>query len=206
MADNSLQTGSDSIATDDVTTLNGAASSGVKVPRSKVGFGDDGSYRDASSAFPLPVVQSWGSAGRTSKAIVAAFTSTAAAETAISFQVSSAGGALSAAAASYTVTTGKTLRLQTLHATLRAGGTTPAASLGTLKMKVGGNQQLQALLVAAPTSATASPAAFVGTPLHFPDGLDLPGGSVLSFTLTLSAYTALTNTPIIDLSAVGFEY
>lgn len=55
MADNSAQTGADTIATDDVTTLNGGASSGVKVQRVKVAFGDDGTARDASTAFPLPV-------------------------------------------------------------------------------------------------------------------------------------------------------
>lgn len=55
MADNSAQNATDTIATDDVTSLNGSASSGVKVQRMKVGFGDDNSYRDASAAFPLPV-------------------------------------------------------------------------------------------------------------------------------------------------------
>ena len=56
MADNSAQTGNDSIATDEVTTLNGAASTLVKVQRTKVTFGDDGTSRDVSAAFPLPVV------------------------------------------------------------------------------------------------------------------------------------------------------
>lgn len=58
MADNTPQSGTDTIATDDVTTLNGAASSGVKVQRVKVAFGDDGAARDASAVFPLPVA--WG--------------------------------------------------------------------------------------------------------------------------------------------------
>ena len=58
MADNTTLntgTGGDVIATDDVTTLNGAASSAVKVQRVKVGFGDDATYRDTSTAFPLPI-------------------------------------------------------------------------------------------------------------------------------------------------------
>lgn len=54
MADNTVQTGADTVATDDVATLNGAASTGVKVVRDKVGFGDDGTYRDASYSFPFP--------------------------------------------------------------------------------------------------------------------------------------------------------
>jgi hypothetical protein len=55
MADNSTQTGNDTIASDEVATLNGSGSTGVKVQRVKVAFGDDGDSRDASAAFPLPV-------------------------------------------------------------------------------------------------------------------------------------------------------
>lgn len=57
MTDNTLQDGSDTIATDDVTTLNGSASTGIKVQRFKAGYGDDGSHRDVSPAFPLPTRQ-----------------------------------------------------------------------------------------------------------------------------------------------------
>lgn len=55
MADNTAQNGTATIAADDVTTLNGGASSGVLVQRVKAGFGDDGTHRDASDAFPFPV-------------------------------------------------------------------------------------------------------------------------------------------------------
>ncbi len=54
MADNTIQNGTDSIATDDVTTLNGGASTGVKVQRVKNTYGDDGTSRDVSHAFPMP--------------------------------------------------------------------------------------------------------------------------------------------------------
>jgi hypothetical protein len=78
IADNSAQTGADTIATDDVTTLNGGASSGVKVQRVKVGYGDDASYRDASSAFPLPVNLAASAAGaaQTSQALTASAAAT----------------------------------------------------------------------------------------------------------------------------------
>lgn len=56
MADNSSQTGTDSIATDDLATINGGASSGVKVQRVKPGYGVDGDFRDVSSTYPLPTV------------------------------------------------------------------------------------------------------------------------------------------------------
>lgn len=45
----------DTIATDDVTTLNGSPSSGIKVQRIKVGYGSDGSYVDVDGSNALPV-------------------------------------------------------------------------------------------------------------------------------------------------------
>jgi hypothetical protein len=59
VADNTLQGGQDSIATDDLVTLNGAsvAGTGVKAQRVKIGFGDDSDLRDVSTAFPLPIVE-----------------------------------------------------------------------------------------------------------------------------------------------------
>ena len=57
MADNTTLntgTGGDVIATDDLTTLNGGAVSGVKVQRVKAGYGVDGTLVDVSAAFPLP--------------------------------------------------------------------------------------------------------------------------------------------------------
>lgn len=58
MADNTaINTGNggDTIATDDLSTLNGATSSGVKVQRMKAGFGGDGDLTDVSDSKPLPV-------------------------------------------------------------------------------------------------------------------------------------------------------
>ena len=61
MADNTqlnAGTGGDTIATDDVTTLNGSASAGVKVQRVKVMFGPDGAATDVADAAGayLPVI------------------------------------------------------------------------------------------------------------------------------------------------------
>lgn len=47
--------GGDTIAADELTTLNGGASIGVKIQRNKICFGDDNDARDASTAYPLPV-------------------------------------------------------------------------------------------------------------------------------------------------------
>jgi len=57
MADNTILnpgTGGDNIATDEVSTLNGAASSGVKVQRVKVMYGSENDARDVDTSFPLP--------------------------------------------------------------------------------------------------------------------------------------------------------
>lgn len=50
-----LGAGGDVISADEVTTLNGSASSGVKVQRVKVGYGVDADYTDASLSNPLPI-------------------------------------------------------------------------------------------------------------------------------------------------------
>ena len=54
---NTLPAG-DTIATDELTTLNGAASTGVKIQRVKACFGDDADARDISASYPLPIKQS----------------------------------------------------------------------------------------------------------------------------------------------------
>jgi hypothetical protein len=58
MADNTALNsgaGGDVIATDELTTLNGAASSGVKVQRVKVGFGVENDFKDATPDNPMPI-------------------------------------------------------------------------------------------------------------------------------------------------------
>lgn len=56
MADNTTQTSSDTLATDELVTLNGSASTIVKAQRVKIGYGDDGIFRDVSANFPLPII------------------------------------------------------------------------------------------------------------------------------------------------------
>ena len=58
MSDNTIinvGSGGDTIASDDVTTLNGSASSGVKVQRMKAMHGADGTATDVSTASPMPI-------------------------------------------------------------------------------------------------------------------------------------------------------
>lgn len=57
MADNTLQNGTDTIATDELATINGAAApAGLKVQRSKIGFGADGDFKDVTATVPMPAV------------------------------------------------------------------------------------------------------------------------------------------------------
>lgn len=72
MADNTVQTGADTIATDDLLTLNGGAVSAVKAQRTKVGFGADSIFRDVELAYPLPVGGGLISAANSSTANLAA--------------------------------------------------------------------------------------------------------------------------------------
>lgn len=58
MPDNTLLNiglGGDTIATDDLATINQAATSGVKVERTKVGYGYDSAFSDVNEGNPLPV-------------------------------------------------------------------------------------------------------------------------------------------------------
>lgn len=57
MADNTTQSGTDTISTDELTSVNEVAQSAPlpKAQRVKVGFGDDGSIRDISLSYPLPI-------------------------------------------------------------------------------------------------------------------------------------------------------
>jgi hypothetical protein len=58
VADNTPQNGSASIAADDITSMNGntVAANSQLTQRVKVGYGDDGTFRDVSMAYPLPVI------------------------------------------------------------------------------------------------------------------------------------------------------
>jgi hypothetical protein len=63
MADNSAQNATDTIATDDLATLNGGASGSVKVQRVKNGFGVDGDLKDVAPAVGLPTAPQQATAG-----------------------------------------------------------------------------------------------------------------------------------------------
>lgn len=77
MADNVNVAGVGNISTDDVTTLNGATVTAgtAQTQRVKLQFGDDGTARDASAAFPLPVAPTPAAATGTLTSVTASATS-----------------------------------------------------------------------------------------------------------------------------------
>jgi hypothetical protein len=79
--DSANQTGNDAIATNVLTTVNGTAVTGIEAQRIKVGYGDDGTFWDASDAFPLPVQRSSDTAAVTSVAASATSVTVIAANT-----------------------------------------------------------------------------------------------------------------------------
>lgn len=77
MADNTLQTAADNIATDELATLNGVDVSGqsprIKAQRVKVGYGPDGTFTDVDTPTPLPsLITSVPAANATTDSIAAA--------------------------------------------------------------------------------------------------------------------------------------
>jgi hypothetical protein len=142
---------------------------------------------------------------RDTKVMLASFTTTTTVSTQPTFQVSTNAMTLTTAAATYTVTAGKTFNIQSITAACRGGGSSPQASTATLTILVNSVQQGQPYQVACPTTAAASSAAFPSLPVMIPNGINYQPGSVLSFTITVSTWSA-TNTPILDMSLYGYEF
>ena len=211
MADNTtLNTGSggDVIATDDVTTLNGGASSGVKVQRVKVGYGADGSYTDASPADPLPVfpvdsnrtiVHFW------ANGVASGTTGT---ETAITLTRSNSPGGATTSAASYTPTSGKRFRISALSIASR-GNATATAQVTTFSLRVntaGAVTTTSNVWFSARSATPATALAWDRYSIEFGDlGPSLLGDGTLQIGITANAvYT--TNAPTWDVQIIAYEF
>lgn len=210
MGDNTTQTGGDTIATDDVTTLNGSVSSGVKVQRVKAGYGDDNSYRDSSPAFPFPVA-----IRDTSKTLIQLYATGAASgttgtETAINLsKAGTVGGTPPAAAASFIPTSGKRFRITSMTFASR-GNATATAQVSTFNLRI---NSAGAVITTSPGIAlqvrTATPAtalAWDRVTLNLEgEGLEIAGDGTLQFGLTANA-VFVTNAPTWDVLITGYEY
>lgn len=211
MADNTTLnsgTGGDVIATDDVTSLNGGASSGIKVQRVKVMFGSDGSATDVDSANPLPVIQT-----DSNRTIVHFWASGAASgatgtETAITLTRSTSAGGATASGASYTVTSGKRLRLSQITFASR-GNATATAQVTTFSLRVntaGAVTTTSNIWLQGRTATPATALAWDRLVLNFGDlGPAVTGDGTLQIGVTANAVFT-TNAPTWDVVITGYEY
>lgn len=219
MSDNTVQTGADTIATDDVTTLNGVASSGVKVQRVKPSYGDDGTARDVSTSFPLPVTgptltkgtqgttghttQDLKDAGRTAVILSATAVTSVTTVALFTLNIWQAGAVTSAT--SYTVPAGKTFRVQGIQFGARFATPSTTVTFASARFDLRaistGTISTASALVYGDTKMAASNAATPNSDLAIPDGLEFPAGYVLGVTHVDSAATLA-----LDVLIVGFTY
>ncbi len=144
-------------------------------------------------------------AGRTRISFTADAVTPAASETAVTF-VKTVAGTATTAQTSYTVTSGKTFRLQSLH--LYYAMTSTTLSEVRLAMREGASCGAASALVirlgaGAPVTSATSVAHEAATQADFtiPDGFEFPATTVLCFSaIATSTSSALTFT------AVGYEY
>ena len=211
MADNTtLNTGSggDVIATDDVTTLNGSASTGIKVQRVKIQYGDDNTARDVSYAFPLPVQVANTSRTDLRFYAVAAASGATTVETAITLTRSS-GTSATTTGTSFVVGSGKRFKIVHLSVATR-GNATATVQTTTFSLRInpaGAVTTTSTPIIFQARSATPATASawdrYVAT---LPDdGLEIPGDGTLQFGITANA-TFVTNAPTWDVSLIGYEY
>lgn len=205
MTDNTAQNGADTIATDDVTTLNGGASSGVKVQRVKVAFGDDGTSRDVSAAFPLPVDEI--QAPRTLVTYYTEAYSVTAAEALMTITGVNRGGTVTTT--QLTVAAGKTLRVQAIHITGVLLGATVTSSRIRLRSNLAGAATLTSPIVLSVHMGNPSVGTQAANYSLFPhnltlpaDGIEFPAGAGIQFTAVAS--TAAMHS--VSASIIGYEY
>lgn len=211
MADNTALnagTGGDTIATDDLSTLNGSASSGVKVQRVKPGFGVDGDFRDVSAGFPLPVHHV-----NSSRTFIQLFANAAASgatgtETAITLTRSGSPGATTTTGTSFTPTSGKRFRITSITFGAR-GNATATAEVTTFSLRVNSAGAVTTTSAAMLSAAVATPAtALAWDRVSFQfgyDGPELVGDGTLQFGLTANAVFT-TNAPTWYATITGYEY
>lgn len=201
MADNTtLPTGSggDVIATDDVTTLNGGASSGVKVQRVKVQYGDDGTARDASDAFPLPVALK--ASHRTQRAWTATFT--AATTEGLITLTPQTDGANGTTGTSFVVTNGKRLKLTGLTVHTRNAGAAVQAAIVNLRINNAGAVTTTSPLLASAVAGTGVATANASNGMTVPLDIDILGDGTKQIGISQIGTATANNTVTLH----GYEY
>jgi len=150
-------------------------------------------------------VQDFKDSGRTYFALVADAVAGATTETLLSCTLN-VGGATTASTTSYTVTAGKTLRIQAMNATVKNSTTTAAygrirlrSTTGTVATTSGIIATIDVPITGTTTSATTAGGEYAQ--LVFPDGVEIPGGSQIAVTEIIS-----TTSSTVSVSVVGYQY
>lgn len=134
-----------------------------------------------------------------------ALTGTAGVESALTnFTAGNRAGTALTAATSYTVTAGKTLRIQEIHVFLKS--TSTVVNIGTYSLR----QAASGIANTSPviwqgflgiTAATAAANTSVDEAYTFPDGFEIAGGQQITFTYITSAATCT-----VSFGLTGYEY
>lgn len=200
MADNVTQTGSSTIATDDI--------GGVHYQRMKNCYGADGTATDISASTPMPVFELH--TGRTFMHLWASGAAAGATtvETAITLTRSPAPGSATTTGTSWTPTSGKRFRITSLSLASR-GHATATAQVTTFSLRVntaGATATTSAIVIQARVATPATALAWDRWQFAVnDDGLELAGDGTLTFGITANAVFT-TNAPTWDVVITGYEY
>jgi hypothetical protein len=210
MADNSTMGGTaDVIATDELTTLNGSASSGVKVQRVKPGYGVDGDLTDVSVNNPLPTFNR-----DDDRTFVNAFATgltagTTATEALVTLTWATAPGTAGTSASTLNIPAGKRFRITSLTLAMRGNATATAAVItGTVRVNTGGaiatTSAAQGIQLRVATPATALAWDRVQLALG-DDGPEIVGGASVNVGLSINP-VFVTNAPTYDVLLTGYMF
>lgn len=149
-------------------------------------------------------VQELKDAGRTYVVLVATGVAGVTTEALFSFQQNK-GGAVTPAVTSYTITSGKTLRIQSVCLSNRDGATTTSWSRGVLRSNTGGATTATSSIVwgleAGGAGALAGSTGAACT--QFPDGLEIAGNGTVSIGVS---HLDQATTNLVSFSLTGYEY
>jgi hypothetical protein len=211
MADNTptnAGSGGDTIATDELATINGGATSGVKVQRVKAGFGVDGDLKDVSESSPMPVMLRDDDRTFVQAFVTGVTAGTTATEALVNLTWSTTPGTAGSAANTFVVTAGKRLRITSFVLALRGNATATAAVItGTVRVNTAGavattSPALFSLRAATPATALAWDRAQV---MLGGEGVEIAGGANVNIGVSVNP-VFVTNAPTYDILLTGYFY
>jgi len=211
MADNTptnAGSGGDTIATDELVTLNGAASSGVKVQRVKNTFGDDGDSRDVSATFPMPTFNQHN--GREFISLYATnVTAPATGTTAlVTLSIARTPGTAPTTGTSFNVPAGKRFRITSVLVAQRGNATATAAVIthAIVVNAAGAVATNSAVWQARRTATPATALAWDRVESSIgDDGVEIVGGANVNIGATVNPVFT-TNAPTYDVHIQGYLY